>query len=683
MSSQYTKSSAPSPYISANQNLPEANVRTFVLGIILAIIMAGSNAYLVLKVGTSVSACIPAAVISMAILRFFKGSNILQNNIVQTVASAGEALAAGLAMVLPALILIGYWQKFPIALTTALVMVGGAIGVLITVPLRRAMILGGNLKFPEGVATAEVLKAGDKASSAGLFDLLMGGLVAAVIKFAQTGWQFVADSINIWTRSGKTVFGIGGGFSLAIVGAGYIIGFHACVAIFLGAVISWFLGVPIYSYFVGAPEADSAYGAAVIIWNSKIRIIGVGAMIFGGFWTLAELFPALRDAIVSAWQAMSKAKDEGGVALPRTERDIPMTWVAGGLALLSVPLYIVLNYVVKQSGLPLGMGGTIAVTLLLLVLSYFLCFLAAGISSYMCGLMGSTNNPLSGTLIMSVIILSFVLLFVFGSFVDFEAGSPGALGAAGIVILVTALVACAASIGGDNMQDLKSGQLVGATPWKQQAMLMVGAFASALIIAPVFQLLYEAYGIGTVMPREGMDPAKALSAPKAALMAALAEAVFTHTMDWLMIGIGVVVAFFTIVVDKICISMNSKWRFPVLAVAVGIYMPLGVTVPVLFGGLVAYFADKSIAKKRAQSKKSLEHEESTIHQNGILFASGLIAGEAMVGILIAIPFVIYQSTDVFKFVPAFIAPFREELGLLITALVLYWFYKIASNVKKA
>ena len=684
MSSSKVASSGVVPYIPASKNLPEVNLRTFVLGIILAIIMAGSNAYLVLKVGVSVSACIPAAVISMALLKFFKDSNILQNNIVQTVASAGEAVAAAMAMIFPAMIMIGYWNHFPFLFTASIVIIGGGLGVLITVPLRRAMIIEGNLKFPEGVATAEVLKAGDKASQVGLFDLTMGGLVAAFAKFAQTGWKIVSDSINCWSRYGNVVYGAGGGFSLALTGAGYIIGFRATVAVFTGAILGWYVGVPIYSALYGAPaEAGSAYDAAVTIWNSKLRIMGVGTMIFGGIWTIVELSPALKSAIASAIVAMRDIKEQGRESIPRTERDIPISWVAGGSALFAVPLYIILDYLMETSSIDVGTSGVIGTSLLLLVLSYLLCFLSASISSYMCGLIGSSNNPISGTMIISTLIISFVLCIFLGSAINFKVDPEAALNTSGIVILITAIVACAASLAGDNMQDLKSGQLVGSTPWKQQGMLMVGVIASALVVAPVFQLLFEAYGFGDVLPREGMDPTKTLSAPKAALMAVLVEAIFTETMDWAMIGAGFGVAILTILADKICVAFGSKWRFPVLAVGVGIYMPLDVTFPILLGGFVSLLSDWRIARQKAAAGKSLEKEEGGARKNGVLFGSGLIAGEALVGILLAIPFVAYQSTDVFKFVPAGIEPLREELGLLLTAVILFWFYRAASNMKKA
>lgn len=684
MSPKKTTTSGVVPYISASQSLPEATLRTFILGGILAIVMAGSNAYLALKLGSTVSACIPAAVISMAILKLFKNSNILENNIVQTVASSGEALAGTLAMVLPALVLIGYWQSFPYALTTSIVLIGGGLGVLVTVPLRRAMIVEGELKFPEGVATAEVLKAGDQSSDSGLWSLLSAGLISATMKFAQSGWQFVADGINYWTRSGNTVYGGGTGFSLAIAGAGYIVGFRSCLAVFIGGMIAFFIGVPLYSTIMGLPaDATSAYDAAITIWSTKIRIVGVGAMILGGVWTVLELIPALKKAISSAVGAMKNVKEQGLNSIPRTERDIPISWVAGGSAVFAIPLYIVLDYVMDHSSIDMGLSGYIALNLVLLVMSYVLCFMASAIAAYMCGVMGSSNMPISGTLIMTVIILSFLLVTLLGSYINFEVDPEAALSAGAIVIIITSIVACAGALGGDNMQDLKSGQLVGSTPWKQQGMLMVGVVASALVIAPMFQLLFEAYGIGDVLPREGMDPAKALSAPKAALIAALAQAIFTHSMDWVMIGIGMAIAVATITIDKTLIAMGSSWRFPVLAVALGIYLPFDVTGPIFIGGIVAGLIERSIKNKQKASKASLEAEAATAKKNGMLLASGFIAGEALMGIFLAIPFVMYQDTDVFKFIPAAIEPYRSELGLLLTAIILYWFYRKASILKKA
>jgi putative OPT family oligopeptide transporter len=660
------------PYISASTSLPEITVKAFVLGIILSMLMAAANAYLVLKVGLSVSACIPAAIISMAILKMFRNSNILENNIVQTAASAGEVIACALALILPALIMIGYWNTFPYLLMTSLTIMGGLLGVLFSVPLRRAMVVEGKLKFPEGVATAEVLKAGDESAAAK--EILLAGLAAGAVKFCQTGFQIFADSLHMWGRIGNTVLGGTVGFSFALIGAGYVVGLQVTVAMFTGAVLAWIVGVPIYGAIFGLPvDASDAYSAAVNIWNTKIRIVGVGMMVFGGIWTMIELIPPIRRAILSSLEAIRKLKDQKNFTILRTAMDIPITYVMVGTLFLIFPIYLMIQGIFVgstfQVTLPILIGIAIAATILAFVLSA----LGGVISSYMCGLLGTTSNPISGVAIMAIIILSFALMLLLSPFVNFSVDTEGALSAAGITILLTAVIGCATAVAGDNLQDLKAGQLVGATPWKQQVMLIVGVLASAVILAPVFQLLLEAYGIGDVLPREGMDPAQALSAPKAALMAALSEAIFAQSMDWAMISLGVGLGLGLVIMNKF-LREGAFWRLPILAVAFGIYMPLEVPSALLFGGLLSYYSLKSLKK----SKVSKEEKEAT-KRRGILFASGLIAGEAMVGILLAIPFVAYQSTNVFRFVPEALAESTDVLGLLVTFGVVYWFYQVASK----
>ncbi len=663
------------PYIPAATRLPEITVRAFILGVFLAILMAGSNAYLVLKVGISVTACIPAAVISMAVLKLFRNSNILENNIVQTTASAGEVVACALAFTIPALVMIGYWNYFPYFTMVGLTAVGGLLGVFLSVPLRRAMIVESALKFPEGIATAEVLKAGGESAAAK--GILFSGVAAAAIKFCQSGFQILADSINIWGRFGSTVVGVSAGFSLALVGAGYVVGMEVAFSTFVGAILAWFIGVPLYGALFGLPlDASDAYSAAVEIWNSKIRIIGVGMMVFGGLWMLVELMDPLRRAIISSLKAIKKAKVDGESIL-RTEVDIPITYVAFGTALLILPLYLVLNNIISTSGIHLTSPMIAMISLIVTGIAFLISTLGSSISSYMCGLIGSSNNPISGIILMGILIVSLCLLLIFSTQVNFSTDADAALSAAGITILIGAVIGCASSVGGDNLQDLKSGQIVGSTPWKQQIMLIVGVLVSALILAPIFNLLFEAYGFGDVLPREGMDPAQALSAPKAALMAAISEAIFTRTMDWTMVILGAVLAVFVIIVDRALVKSESKWRLPILAVAVGVYMPLDVTVPLLFGGVLAGFTQKALAKSRFPAA-----EKAEIERRGILFASGLIAGEALVGILLAIPFVAYQSTTIFSIVPEALKDSTDVLGLLVTLGVLYWFYQVGTKRRK-
>ncbi|MBS0272051.1 MAG: oligopeptide transporter, OPT family [Proteobacteria bacterium] len=663
------------PYISATTRLPEITIKAVILSIILTILMAGSNAYLVLKIGMSVSACIPAAVISMAVLKMFRKSNILENNIVQTAASAGEILASALAFTIPALVMIGYWSAFPYTILASLTLVGGLLGVFLSVPLRRTMIIESDLKFPEGIATAEVLKAGNESAAAK--SIFLSGLAAAVIKFCQSGFQFLADGINIWGRVGSTVFGVTAGFSLALLGAGFVVGLEIVLAILSGAVLAWFVAVPLYGALYGLPlDATDAYSAAVSIWNTKIRIIGVGMMVLGGLWMILELIAPLRRAMIASLEAVRKIKIEGRSNIIRTEFDIPITYVAFGVALLILPIYMVFNAIVTSSGIQLSPFMLLISSLTVTLLAYIISVLGSTLASYMCGLLGSSNTPLSGLILMAILLVSLFLLMLLGTQDNFLGNADALLGAAGITILLGALIGCALAIAGDNLQDLKSGQLVGATPWKQQIMLIVGVLVSALTLPFIFQLLFEAYGFGDVLPRVGMDPAQALSAPKAALMAAISQAIFTQSMDWTMVVIGILLGMVVLIIDLALKKRNFRWRFPIIAVAVGVYMPLSITVPLFLGGLLSYFSQRAL--KRA---KMTVEEKTLTEQRSILFASGLIAGEALVGIVLAIPFVVYQSTSVFKVVPEALENSTDVLGLLVFIAVVYWFYRVASCLK--
>ncbi|MDZ4322789.1 MAG: oligopeptide transporter, OPT family, partial [Alphaproteobacteria bacterium] len=621
-------------------------------------------------------ACIPAAVISMAVLKLFGKSNILENNAVQTAASAGEIMAASLAFTIPAMVMIGYWDSFPYPIMISLTVVGGLLGVFLSVPLRRAMIIESDLKFPEGIATAEVLKAGGESAVAK--EIFFSGLAAAAIKFCQSGFQFLADSINIWGRVGNTVAGVTAGFSLALVGAGYIVGIEIAFAMFTGAILGWLIGVPFFGILYGLPlDADNAYVAAVDIWNSKIRIVGVGMMVFGGLWMIVELLKPLQRAIQASLEAVRQIKSEGKLKIIRTEFDIPITYVAFGAALLILPIYMIFNYILEQSGLPLTMPWVIGATLLITIIAFLMAALGSAISSYMCGVLGTSGSPISGIILMAILIVSFCLLIFFSFLPNFWDEPSATLSAAGITILLGALIGCAVGVAGDNLQDLKSGQLVGSTPWKQQVMLIVGVLVSSVVLAPIFQLLFEAYGFGEVLPREGMDPAQALSAPKAALMAAVSQAIFNQSMDWSMVITGVILGIVVLFIDRALKAADSKWRFPIVAVAGGIYLPLEVTVPLFVGGIVSLLSQKALHKR-----KSSASEKAIVERRGLLFASGLIAGEAIVGILIAIPFVAYQSTSVFKAVPAALAESTDVLGLIVFLAILYWFHKVSSKVKK-
>ena len=599
---------------SRGASLPEITVKAVVLGIALSVLLAGANAYLGLLAGMTVSASIPAAVISMAVLRLFRRSNILENNIVQTAASAGESLAAGVIFTFPALVILKTWTGFDYWDTTIIAGLGGLLGVLFTVPLRRALIVESKLAFPEGVATARVLEVG-RRGGADVRPLVAGGLLGAAYKFGQTGLRLWAATFEVAGRVGSGLAYAGTSLAPALVGVGYIVGLNIAVLVFLGGALNWWVAIPILSAFDGAAHADGpAAEAAWDLWSTQTRYIGVGAMVVGGLWAILRLWPSLVRGIRSGLEAYRQLRLEGASTVPRTERDAPMQWVGLALAASVVPLFLVFRHVTGDVGVSAFMAAVMLVA----------GFLFSAVASYMAGLVGSSNNPVSGVTIATILVSALLLLAL---------GTGSATGPAA-AILIGAVVCCAAAIGGDNLQDLKTGHLVGATPWKQQVMQAVGVLAAAFVVAPILSLLLHAYGIGEATAAHP-EP---LRAPQATLMASVAKGVFARDLPWSMMAVGMGLAAAVIVLDLVLERRRSRFRTPVLAVAVGLYLPLELGVAILVGGLIAW-----AAARRRRGKEAASAEATA--GGGVLFAAGLITGEALLGILLAVPIVIFGGKN--------------------------------------
>ena len=633
------------PYIPASVSLPEITVKAVVLGIVLSMILAAANAYLGLFAGMTVSASIPAAVISMAVLRLFRNHNILENNLVQTAASAGESLAAGVIFTLPALVVLGAWTSFNYIETTMLAGLGGVIGVLFTIPLRRALIVESDLKFPEGVATAEVLQSGETGGSAVKY-LVWSALIGAVFKFGEAGLQLWTATAERAKMLGGWLFYGGSNLSPALVAVGYIVGRNIAVLVFAGGAISWLIGIPIWLLVHGTgilPAGTEGAAAANWIWGGHIRYMGIGAMVVGGLWAIVNLRGSLVSGIKSGIETYKHASAGTGPEVLRTEKDTPMPMVLTFLALSVIPIFIIYSIVMKEIG----------VSLLMSVLMLIAGFLFSAVAAYMAGLVGSSNNPISGVTIATILSASLLLVVL--------VGREGEVGAAGAII-IGAVVCCAAAIAGDNMQDLKAGHIVGATPWKQQAAQILGTVSAAFVMAPVLTLLLKGYGIGAPTP-EHPNP---LTAPQATLMASVAHGVFQGGLPWIMAAIGAVIAFAIIAFDQYQASRGAEFRTPVLAVAVGIYLPLSLSVPIFIGGLVAHAATKTRARMGAAAAPA--------ERFGLLFASGLITGEAMVGILLAIPLVAFKR-NAFALTEA--AQFAWP-GMILLVAVLVFLYRSAT-----
>jgi putative OPT family oligopeptide transporter len=526
---------ATEPHTASQPSLPELTIRGIMLGTILTIILAAANAYLGMKLGTTVSASIPAAVISMGILRFFRNSNVLENNMVQTMASVGEALTAGVTFILPALIIMDAWQDFNYWQTMIISLLGGCLGVLFTIPLRRALLQDKSLRYPEGIAIANVLQASNSREDRDLRLLVKGGLVGSLITLFQSGFQVLTDSFVFWVQSSTTLFGFGLGLSPALIAAGFIVVMNVAISVLVGIVIGWLAGVPLLAWWYGIPDAATAASAAIIIWRNYVRYIGVGTMLVGGLWTLCTLAKPLAMSMKTSFTTLQHAQRGKLSVQPQTDRDIPIRYVWKLTLLLLVPIFFVIAYCIIPTAATITDSFRFFIagfsTLYILIAGFIFC----SISAYFAGLIGSTNNPVSGLLVSALLILCLALMAIGGfNTLGIEASKLLAVVAIGSTVVIASGIA----ISNDTMQDLKVGEMVGATPWKQQVMLFAGVVVSSLVIPPILQLLYQAYGIGGVFPRPGMNPAHMLAAPQAGLMATITQGAFSHHLEWAMIIIG-------------------------------------------------------------------------------------------------------------------------------------------------
>lgn len=662
--------------------LRELTLRGMILGAIMTVIFTASNVYLGLKVGLTFSSAIPAAVISMAILRAFKDSNILENNMVQTQASAAGCLTA-VIFVLPGMVMMGTWQGFPFWLTMGLCATGGMLGVIFSIPLRHAMVVNSTLPYPEGVAAAEILKVGSQINNdnqndrensdnprLGVKELASGGLLAAVVTFATSALKVLADSASAWITAGSAIIRLPLGFSSALLGAGYLIGIAAGIALLVGIIIAWGVAIPYLMATTANTENLPAIDFAMQLWKDEVRFLGAGVIGIAAIWTLITLAKPVALGMVAMFKAprakqIHSTKHTSHQVVDRTDQDLPFTSIAlitGVLALVLIGIFAAFTF----NENPIAhLNWTLITTGV--AFTFIFGFLIASACGYMAGLIGSSSSPISGIVIIAVILISLILLVVAKlNGLSNDAETMRILTA--FALFTSSAVLAVACIANDNLQDLKTGWLVGATPWKQQLALLIGCVVGAAVIPPVLDLLYQAYGFTGSMPHDQMDASQALAAPQATLVTAIAQGIFSGKLNWTMLGTGIGLGIGLIICDCLLKRCHKNLSLPVLAVGISIYLPPAVNTPLIFGAVLSYLLHRALKKRVTSGGLSQAEQQQTIERHkrrGVLFASGLIVGESLVGVIIAGMIGISGQSELLTWVGEGFKQWSEGLGLLV------------------
>lgn len=543
---------------------------------------------------------------------------------VQTQASSAGTLSS-VIFVLPGLLMMGYWQDFPFWQTMLICAAGGTLGVLFTIPLRRAMVVNSNLPYPEGVAAAEILKAGNNADGdSGVKDIAYGGVLAGLVAFLTNGLRVMADGASAWIQTGKAAFQLPMGFSLALLGAGYLIGIVGGIAMLIGVILTWGVAVPYFTMSEDIVADASLIDSAMTVWKTKVRYIGVGTIGIAAIWTLLILMKPMIEGMVHSFRML-----KGGQEASEHRIDIDLSPKTMIYILIATVALIVISLHHFIAAAPISPELSILLVVVCTFLAVFIGFFVAAASGYMAGLVGSSSSPISGIGIISVIVISLVLVSIGNASGLFET-VDGQKFLTALTLFTASIVITTACISNDNLQDLKTGLLVEATPWRQQVALIIGCFVGALVIAPVLEILYHAYGFSGALPRPDMDPSQALSAPQATLMTAISQGIFTNKLEWTYILTGVGLGAVLITIDAFLKKVSNKvFSLPVIAVGIGIYLPPSINTPVIVGAFLAWIMARHIAKL-GNKEVSAKAERF-----GTLFSAGLIVGESLMGVILA------------------------------------------------
>ncbi len=599
----------------AGDSVRELTIRGIILGALITVIFTAANVYLGLRIGITFATSIPAAVISMAVLKAFRDSTIQENNIVQTIASAAGTLSA-IIFVLPGLVMVGWWTGFPFWISVAVIAIGGVLGVMYSVPLRRALVTGSDLPYPEGVAAAEVLKVGAGVGGAeenrrGLNMILGSSIVSALFAAVAQTRVLVAEVARAFPLGGGAT-AASASLSMALIGVGHLVGITVGIAMLIGMLISWGILVPWQTSLAGLP-AGELEDFVNTVFREKVRFIGAGTIGVAAIWTLLRILGPIVSGIRAALVANRERRAGRAEGLALTERDIPISIVAGIILISMLPIGALLYAFADTNPIAANPTGTLALSVLYIL---FAGVVIAAVCGYMAGLIGASNSPISGVGILSVLGISLILAALFPAV---DADLTKSLVA--FALFVTAVVFGVATISNDNLQDLKTGQLVGATPWRQQVALVLGVLFGAVVIPPILTLLNDAFGF---QGAPGAGP-NALAAPQAALISAIAQGVLGGNLDWGLIGLGAAIGVVVVIADEL-LRASKKGALPPLAVGMGIYLPMALTLLIPLGALLGWLYDKWAA--RSSSPVFAE-------RLGVLMATGLIVGESLFGVAFA------------------------------------------------
>lgn len=646
----------------------EFTLRGIAVGILITLLFTAANIFFGLKAGITFATSIPAAVISMAILRKFQHVTIQENNIVQTVASAAGTLSA-IIFVLPGLVMIGWWQDFPFWMTFGICLTGGVLGVMYTIPLRRALVTDSDLPYPEGVACAEVLKVGTVAnrssdsgsdqavSCAGLRALIIGSISSATFAVIEATKLFAASISHYFSVGVRSVTGFDFSLSLALFAVGHLVGLWVGLAMLVGALVGWGWAVPHYSALLDATD-NSVIELAQTVWSEKVRFLGAGAIGVAAVWALIKLVRPVISGLQDAWHSTRLRRVRHTETLPRTEFDIPISIVGLVVVVTMIPIIWLLIHFIHTSGLHAHVIPLVAGTAFFILL---ITILVAAVCGYMAGLIGSSNSPLSGIGILVVIVVSLLLMLGLGHL--YPGDEVRALVA--YALFATSIIFAGATIANDNLQDLKTGQLVRATPWKQQVALVIGVAAGAVIIPPVLDLLGEAYGF---LGAPDADPVRALPAPQAGLISALAQGVIESNIDWYLLGVGAMIGIMAVLIDELLAHTGTQAKLPPLGVGLGIYLPTSTTLMVVSGALIGTVFNY-------HARKKFGPRADIIKQLGVLLASGLIVGESLMGVVLAASIAFSGSDAPLALVDDSVSTLSLWLGSIAFLLLLTTLYR--------